>query len=135
MKTQCFLLALLLSSTATFAQTLEQSFRPMMAEYKQNPYAYAQAHFAPDIRFIAGHNGEFMDIRKLITPAMKIEDDQFTDLEFFESGDLAVVSGIHTTRYANPKGAAPIFKDAFTYKKQNNEWKVIAMQHTKMDYK
>ncbi|GAB4034292.1 nuclear transport factor 2 family protein [Spirosoma gilvum] len=137
MKFQFFLLALLFSSTATFAQTLEQSFSTMMAEYKQNPYAFMQARMAPDVRFIAGHNGEFMDIHKLITPDQKVEDAQWSDLKFFESGDLGVVSGIRTTRYANPKGAALTYKDAFTYtyKKQNNDWKVVAMQHTKMEYK
>lgn len=137
MKTKFFLLALLLSSTSAFAQTLEQSFTSTMAEYKQSPYAFMQAHMAPDVRFIAGHNGELMDIRKLITPDQKIEDTQSSDLKFFESGDLAVVTGIRTTRYANPKGAAPTYKDAFTYtyRKQNNEWKIVAMQHTKMEYK
>lgn len=137
MKFQHVLVGLLLSNTAMFAQTLEQSFGPMMAEYKQNPYAFVQARMAPDVRFIAGHNGELMDIRKLITPEQKIDDAQWSDLKFFESGDLAVVTGIRTTRYANPKGAAPTYKDAFTYtcKKQNNNWQVVAMQHTKMDYK
>jgi hypothetical protein len=137
MRIQFFLLALLLSSTATFAQTLEQSFKPLMAEYNQNPYAFLQNRMVPDVRFIAGHNGELMDIRKLITPDQKVEDAQWSDLKFFESGDLGVVTGVRTTRYANPKGAAPIYKDAFTYtyKKQDNEWKIVAMQHTKIEYK
>jgi hypothetical protein len=137
MKSRFLFLGLLLSSTVTFSQTLEQAFAPMMAEYKQNPYAFVQARMAPDVRFIAGHNGELMDIRKLVTPEQKIEDAQWSDLKFFESGDLGVVTGIRTTRYANPKGAAPTMKDAFTYtcKKQNNDWQVVAMQHTKIDYK
>ncbi|ADB38996.1 nuclear transport factor 2 family protein [Spirosoma linguale] len=138
MKIQSLLLiGLLLSSTASLAQTLEQSFAPLMAEYKQSPYAFMQAHMAADVRFVAGHNGELMDIRKLVTPDQKVEDAQWSDLKFFESGDMGVVTGVRITRYANPKGAAPTYKDAFTYtyKKQNNDWKIVAMQHTKMEYK
>lgn len=137
MKTQFLLLALLLSSAASFAQSLEKSFNAMNAAYKQNPYAYMQTHFAPDARFIAGHDGSFMDISKLITPAMKIEDLQATDLQFFESGDLGVVSGIKTVRYANPNGPAATYKDAFTYtcKRINGDWKIVALQHTKIEYK
>jgi ketosteroid isomerase-like protein len=137
MKTQFIFLALLLSSAASFAQSLEKSFDAMIAAYKQNPYAYVQEHFAPEARFIAGHDGSFMDIKKLITPAMKIEDIQTTDLQFFESGDLGVVSGVETVRYANPKGAAVTYKDAFThtYKRINGDWKAVAVHHTKIDYK
>lgn len=137
MKITFILLSLLLSGTASFAQSLEKSFNAMNAAYKQNPYAYMQEHFAPEARFIAGHDGSFMDIKKLITPAMKIEDLQATDLQFFESGDLGVVSGVETVRYANPKGAAVTYKDAFThtYKRINGDWKVVAVHHTKIDYK
>lgn len=136
MKIQSILLGLLLTSTATFAQSLEQSFNAMNVAYKQNPYAYVQAHFAPNVRFIAGHSGEFKDFTQLITPDAKIEDSQFTDLKFFESGDLGVVSGINTTRYTNP-GTPTTYKDAFTYtyKKIKGNWKVVAMQHTKIEYK
>lgn len=137
MKITFILLSLLLSGTALFAQSLEKSFNAMNAEYKQNPYAYVQAHFAPEARFIAGHDGSFMDLKKLITPTMKIEDLQTTDLQFFEAGNLGVVSGIKTVKYANPNGTTVTYKDAFTYtcKKVKGDWKFVALQHTKIDYK
>lgn len=137
MKTQLVTLALLLFSTGAFAQTLEQSFRNLIAEFKQNPYAYVKGNYTNDFRFIAGHNGEFRTKDRMVGPDTKVEDIQATDLKFYESGDLAVVSGINTTRFASPKGGqASTYKDAFTYtfRKLNGQWKHVAMQHTKIDY-
>ena len=137
MKTQLVTLALLLCSTGAFAQTLEQSFRNLIAEFKQNPYAYVQANYANDFRFIGGQNGEFRTKDRMLGPTTKVEDIQTTDLKFYESGDLAVVSGINTTRFASSNGGqANTYKDAFTYtfRKLNGQWKHVAMQHTKIDY-
>ena len=142
MKTNLLTLALLLMSAATFAQSLEQSFRKLLDDFKANPYAYVQANYADDFRFIAGNNGEFRTKDRMIGPNTKVEDIQATDLKFFESGDLAIVSGINTTRYAGSNGGQPrTYKDAFTYtfrKLGGNgsaaRWKHVAMQHTKIDY-
>jgi hypothetical protein len=53
---------------------------------------------------------------------------------------LGEVSGINITRYTNPTGAptaSTTYKDAFTYpyKKTDGAWKVVAMHHTKFEYK
>lgn len=136
MKNPLVLLALLLVNSSAFAQTLEQTFRNLLAEFKANPYAYIQANYAPSLRFIAGHNGEFRTKDRMIAPTTKVEDIQATNLKFFESSDLAVVSGINITRYAVPNGQPATYKDAFTYtfQKVSGKWKHVAMQHTKLDY-
>jgi hypothetical protein len=77
MKILSILLDLLLSSTASIDQSPEKSFAAMSTQYKQNPYAYVQTHHMPNVRFVAGHSGEFLGFAKLITPEVKVEDSQF----------------------------------------------------------
>ena len=114
MKTNLVTLALLLMSAGAMAQTLEQTFRTLITDFKANPYVYVQANYANDFRFIAGHNGEFRTKDRMIGPTTKIEDVQATDLKFYESGDLAVVSGINTiTAVALDGSKASTYKDAF----------------------
>lgn len=129
-------LALMLLSAGAFAQTsatteVETTMSQFLAEYNKSPYDFFENRTPDDFRYIDG-NGLFV-FRPVVLAGSKGRpglESSASDLKIFQSGNLAVVSGIHLF------GDAGNGKTAFTYtlKKMTNgstsQWMFAASQHT-----
>lgn len=125
--------ALLLINLAVFAQSLEQSFVQLMNEYRKSPKEYAQNYYSDDYRFLGYRGGKIVGKKEmnLALVSLKVAELNYSDLKFYESGNLGVVNGIITIKYG-----VNTYKDAFTYtfQKQKDQWKNVAGHHTQVEY-
>lgn len=125
--------ALLLINVTVFAQSLEQSFAKLMDEYKKSPKEYVQNYYSDDYRFLVTASGKIVDKKamSLTLANLKVTELNYSDLKFYESGNLGVVNGIITIKYG-----VNTYKDAFTYtfQKQKDQWKNVAGHHTQVEY-
>ena len=123
--------ALLLINVTVFAQSLEQSFAQLMDEYKKSPNQYSQNYYSDDYRFLGHPSGKIVGKKDLGLANLKVTELNYSDLKFYESGNLGVVNGIITIKYG-----VNTYKDAFTYtfQKQKDKWKNVAGHHTQVGY-
>lgn len=140
MKTILFPLALLLlMSVASFAQStstaeVETALNQFLAEYNQSPYDFFKKRSTDDFRYIDRH-GAFVLKPALLksTEGRPGLQSSASDLKILQSGDLAVVSGIHS--FGGEGGG----KTAFTYtlrkmgKSASDPWMFAASQHTPIE--
>lgn len=125
---------------AAYAQTdLKAAFEKGMADFDKNPTDAVQ-QMDDNIRFIAGHSGQFYDKATTLAlaksrPAAKSET-QMSDLRVKQSGTLGVVSGIRNHALVLPNNQKMTWKDAFTYtfEWKKNNWMLTDIHHTKIDY-
>lgn len=131
MKPLLITVSLLLINVTVFAQSLEQSFVQLMDEYRKSPKEYAQNYYSDDYRFLGHSSGKIVGKKELGLANLKVTELNYSDLKFYESGNLGVVNGIIIIKYG-----VNTYKDAFTYtfQKQKDQWKNIAGHHTQVEY-
>ena len=126
-------------STASAQTDLKAAFEKGMSNFDADP-AKAVEQMDNNVRFVAGHSGQFYDKTKTLNLAkfrtIAKNETQTSDLRVKQSGSLGVVSGIRNHALVMPDGQKMSWKDAFTYtfEWQNNAWIITDMQHTKIDY-
>lgn len=127
------MIAFLCIQLTAFSQSLEQTFSQLLEEYKKSPKEYAQRSYSEDYRFLGWASGKIMGKSEMLAflGTLKVAELSCSDLKFVESGNVGVVSGYLTAKYA-----ANTYKDAFTYvyQKQKGKWVNISGQHTKVSY-
>ena len=106
MKTNLFTLTFLLVSGAGFAQTAftQATLNDVLAEYQANSKAFFTNRLSADFRYITP-KGAYQNRNDIVVlDVQKILKVEITDAVIFQSGDLAVVSGIHKTERSGPDG-------------------------------
>jgi ketosteroid isomerase-like protein len=141
MKTTFLCLAGLLLSAGLFAQTkLADEFPALMKARNADAEGFFRTRLAPDVTFIAGHNGSLQnkDYVMSLFNAQKQQAAEVTNLNIQQAGDLAVATGISsTTALSLDGGKTSTYKDAFTYTLRwiGGKWLFTNLHHTKIEYK
>ncbi len=136
MKTSFLCLALLLMSAATFAQTAftQATLDGILAEYKANSKTFFTTRLSDDFRYTTPQ-GAYQTRKDIIGgEPQKILKTEIAEPVIFQSGDLAVVSGIHKTERTGPDGNASVGQIActYTFQRRDNKWLFVGSQHTSM---
>lgn len=134
MKTNLLTLALLVFNTAGFAQSTftQATLNDIIAEYKANSKAFFTNRLSDDFRY-ANPQGAYQNRNDIITQdAQKILKVEITEPVIFQSGDLAVVSGIHKTERAGQDGnpVASQVACTYTFQRRGGKWLFVASQQT-----
>ncbi len=115
MKAKLFIFILLLSGAGAFAQVtstteVETALNQFLTEYNKSPYDFFKNRATDDFRYI-DRNGLFV-LRPVVLKGSEGRpslESSASDLKIFQSGDLAIMSGIQSF------GGAGNGKTAFTY--------------------
>lgn len=140
MKTQFVTLALLLTSAASFAQTAftKATLAGIMKDYQKDPHGFFERSCPPDFRYIAT-DGSFKFLPELLKGSVndKLIANEIQEQKIIQSGDVAVVSGIHVTDRIDTDGTKVIRQVACTYtfqrQKRNGSaprWMFVASQQS-----
>lgn len=134
MKTTLLFLALMLISGGSFAQTAftQATLNEISAEYQTNSKAFFTNRLSDDFRY-TNPKGTYQTRKDIVAgPAQKILKTEILEPVIFQSGDLAVVSGIHRTERLGPNGNPVVGQVACTYTFQRREgkWMSVASQQT-----
>ena len=134
MKTKLFALALLLISTATFAQKpfTQATLNEIQEEYKTNSKAFFTKWLSDDFRY-TNPKGVFQNRQDIVAQdAQKILKVEIAQPVIFQSGDLAVVSGIHRTERVGENGNPVTGQVActYTFQRRQGKWMFVASQQT-----
>lgn len=134
MKTSLLLLAGLLFSAASFAQTAFTlaTLTEIGEEYKTNSKAFFTSRLSDDFRYTTT-KGVYQTRKDIIKgDAQKILKTEFIEPVIFQSGDLAVVSGIHKVERVGQDGNPVIGQVActYTFQRRQNKWMFVASQQT-----
>ncbi len=118
MKTRFITLVLLLMSTATFAQTAftKATLDGILNEYQTNPHDFFKRSCSPDFRYIAT-DGSFKFLPELLKGSVndKLIANQIQEQKIIQSGDVAVVSGVHVQERLGADGIKAVRQVACTY--------------------
>jgi len=134
MKTKLLSLALLLMSAGAFAQkpfTLA-TLNEIGEEYKTNSKAFFTNWLSADFRYTTP-KGVYQGRNDVISgDAQKILKTEFVEPVIFQSGDLAVVSGIHKVERVGQDGNPVMGQVActYTFQKRQGKWLFVASQQT-----
>ncbi|MBC8155389.1 MAG: DUF4440 domain-containing protein [Bacteroidetes bacterium] len=134
MKTPFLLLAGLLISTASFAQpafTLA-TLNEMGEEYKTDSKAFFTSRLSDDFRYTTT-KGVYQTRKDIIAgDPQKILKTEYAEPVIFQSGNLAVVSGIHKVERVGPDGSPVMGQVActYTFQRRQNKWMFVASQQT-----
>ncbi len=127
------LLALMIfGATNAQAQFTPKDFDAILEEYKNNSKAFFTNRLSDDFRYI-NSEGKYQTRADIIAgDAQKIISTEVLQRVIFQSGDLAVVSGIHSTVRPNGKGGTSTGQAACTYafQQRNGKWMFVSSQHT-----
>jgi ketosteroid isomerase-like protein len=138
MKINLLILILLLMSAGAFAQTtptadLETAMNQFLAEYNKSPYDFFKERTTDDFRYI-DRKGAFVS-RPVVLKGSEGRpslESSTSDLKIFQSGDLAVVSGIQS--FGNAGSGKTAFTYTYTLRKITDgappQWMFAASQHT-----
>lgn len=134
MKTNLFTLTFLLVSGAGFAQTAftQATLNDVLAEYQANSKAFFTNRLSADFRYTTP-KGAYQNRNDIVVlDVQKILKVEITDAVIFQSGDLAVVSGIHKTERSGPDGNPVMGQVActYTFQKRQDKWMFVASQQT-----
>lgn len=134
MKTKLFALALLLVNTAVFAQTAFTlaTLNEIGEEYKTNSKAFFTSRLSDDFRYTTT-KGVYQTRKDIIEgDAQKILKIEYAEPVIFQSGDLAVVSGIHKVERVGQDGSPVMGQVActYTFQRRANKWMFVASQQT-----
>lgn len=138
MKTQFFTLALLLMSTASFAQTAftKATLDGILKDYQKDPHGFFEHSCPPDFRYIAT-DGSFKFLPELLKGSVndKVLANEIQEPKIVQSGDVAVVSGIHVQERKAADGTKNSRQVACTYTFQRQKgsgsalrWMFVASQ-------
>ena len=118
MKNPLLLLVLLLTSVATFAQTAftKATLDGILKDYQKNPHSFFERSCPPDFRYIAT-DGSFKFLPELLKGSVndKLIANEIEEQKIIQSGDVAVVSGIHVQERKAADGTKAIRRVACTY--------------------
>jgi hypothetical protein len=133
-KTNLLTLALLLMSAGAFAQTAfsQATLDDILTEYKANSQAFFTNRLSDDFRH-TNTKGAYQSRQDIIRSGpQKILKTEIVQPVIFQTGDLAVVSGIHKTERAGQDGNPYMGQVACTYTFQRREgkWLFVASQQT-----
>ena len=136
MKTPLLLLALLLMSAGSFAQKAftQATLDDILAEYKANSKAFFMNRLSDDFRYTTP-KGTYQNRPDIVVQnAQKILKVEIAQPVIFQSGDLAVVSGIHKTERVGADGNPATGQVActYTFQKRQGKWMFVASQQTVM---
>lgn len=137
MKTQLLILALLLDSVATFAQTTftQATFDDIMKRYAQNPVNYLKTETAPDF-ILAGSDGKSNSLSQLISlyDGLTLTTWSYDGVIVRQYGNTGVATGILTHGYTFKTGGYPITnRELFTYvftSPKSGQWQLVSGQHS-----
>lgn len=134
MKTQLLTITLLLISAGTFAQKVftKATFDAMLAEYQANSKTFFTNRLSTDFRYTTA-NGLYQNRSDIVSgEAQKILSTELVEPVIFQSGDLAVVSGIHKTERPGADGNPVVGQVActYTFQRRADKWLFVASQHT-----
>jgi hypothetical protein len=132
MKTKLFTLALLLMSAGSFAQTAfsQATLDEILAEYKANSKAFFTNRLSEDFRY-TNAQGAYLGRKEAVSwNAQKILKTEIAETVIFQSGELAVVSGIHKTERTGQNGNPVMGQVACTYTflRRAGKWMFVASQ-------
>ena len=132
MKTQFVTLALLLTSAASFAQSTftKATLDEILAEYKTNSRAFFMNRLSDDFRYTTP-NGAYQTRKDILGgEPQKILKTEIAEPVIFQSGDLAVVSGIHKVERTGSDGNPVMGQVActYTFQRRANKWTFVASQ-------
>lgn len=118
MKHSLLLLVLLLTSVATYAQTAftKATLDGILKDYHKNPHDFFERYCSPDFRY-TNTDGSFGHLPELLKASVndKVETSEILDQKIIQSGDVAVVSGIHVQERRAADGTKNIRQVACTY--------------------
>ena len=134
MKTKLVTLALLLISAGSFAQRAftQATLIEIGEEYKANSKAFFTKWLSDDFRYTTP-TGAFLNRNQVIAgDAQKILKTDVAESVIFQSGDLAVVSGIHKVDRVGSDGNPVMGQVActYTFQKRQGKWLFVASQQT-----
>jgi ketosteroid isomerase-like protein len=100
-------------------------------EYNKDATAFFMDRCPEDFRYTNG-DGKFSGKDALKSDKTHTSESEVSEMKVFKSGDLAVVSGIHTWKNKQNDGNVKVNKVAFTYTllKKNGKWLFAASHHT-----
>lgn len=138
MKTPVFILTLLLTSVVGFAQTAftKATLDGILATYQKNPHEFFKNYCSSDFRYIAT-DGSFMYLPELLKASVnsKVLSNEIVESKIVQSGDVAVVSGIHVEDRLNDDGSKTTTRVPCTYTFQRQKgngpaarWMFVASQ-------
>lgn len=119
MKTQFLLITMvLLSSASSFAQTAftKATLDEILKDYQKDPHGFFERSCPPDFRYIAT-DGSFKFLPELLKGSVndKVLANEIKEQRIIQSGDVAVVSGIHVQERMDANGAKSVREVACTY--------------------
>lgn len=159
MKKYIIFLALLTLAFVGFAQSkfTQATFKEMLDEYKRDSKAFFINRLSEDFRY-SNPQGKFLyksdiartgtqkivstsDAQKIVTTLQGIDGmlqntlaNEVLKPVIFQSGDLAVVSGIHKTIWVGNDGNQTTGEVAgtYTFQKRKGKWMFVASQQTSL---
>jgi hypothetical protein len=134
MKKLIFTLALLIFSFAGFSQEIftQATSDEILGEYKKDSKAFFNNRLSEDWRYINRKGGFQYQKDFLDRPSQNIVSTEMVQPVFFQSGDLAVSSGIHKTVRIDKDGKQITENTAVTYtwQRRNGKWMFVASQQS-----
>lgn len=140
MKTYYFTLTLLLTGATSFAQTAftKATLDGILQDYQKDPHGFFERSCPPDFRYIAT-DGSFKFLPELLKGSVndKLIANDIREQKIIQSGDVAVVSGIHIQERKAVDGTKAIHRVACTYTFQRQKgngsaprWMFVASQQS-----
>ena len=134
MKRWLLTLTLLGFNFAGFAQTAftQATLDEILADYKKDSKAFFTNRLSTDFRY-TNPQGTYQNRNDIIAgDTQKIMKTEIAEPVIFQSGDLAVVSGIHKTESVAKDGTQSARKVActYTFQRRANKWMFVASQQT-----
>lgn len=134
MKKLIISLSLFTFSLVSFAQKsfTKETFDEFLDEYKTDSKAFFNNRLSADFRY-SDEEGKFLYRKDIVSgDAQKIEKTEILEPVIFQSGDLAVVSGIHKTERVEKDGSRSTNQVActYTFERRENKWMFVASQQT-----
>jgi ketosteroid isomerase-like protein len=113
----------------TFDRAILENFGK---EYQQDSRAFYSRWLSPDFRYMHP-NGIYLSREQVLAGnSQKYTKSDIADLVIFQSGDLAVVSGIHQTERVGADGTPSPRQVActYTFQQRGGKWLMVASQQT-----
>ena len=134
MKKIIITLALLIFSLAGFSQKIftQATLDELINEYKKDSKAFFNNRLSEDFRYTNSKGGFQYQKVFLGGTSQNIVSTELLQPVIFQSGDLAVTSGIHKTVRIDKDGKQVTENTAATYtwQRRNDKWMFVASQHS-----
>lgn len=146
MKAKLFTLFLLLTSAVSFAQPAftKATLDGILKDYQKNPHGFFERSCSPDFRYIAT-DGSFKYLPDLLKASVndKLIANEIRDQRIVQSGDVAVVSGIHVQERMGADGSSKVVRQVactYTFQQQKGNgsvprWMFVASHQSDIENK